>query len=89
MGNHRKSRNEPRGDATSPTLFFATRENVRTGTAGRRQPLAPCTISTVRQVSHGWDWNHSSLIVLFVNLRRHTYNSKLYWRSPRWMTVRW
>ena len=88
MGNHRKSRNEPRGDATSPTLFFATRENDRMETAGRRRSLAPCTISTVRQVSHGRDWNRFSPIVLFVNSRRHTYNSKLYWRSLRWMAVR-
>ena len=55
-------------EVTPPVqFFFCDQGDDRTGIAGRRQPLAPCTISTVRQVSHGWDWNHSLPIVLFVN----------------------
>ena len=66
-------------EVTPPAQYFSgTRGNDKMATVGRRQSLAHCAISTVRQALNGRNWSHYSHIVLSDSLLRPTYSDKLY-----------
>ena len=58
-------------EVTPPVQYFSeTRGNAKMEIVGRRQSLAHCTMSTVRQVLNGRNWCHYSHIVLSDSLLR-------------------